>query len=223
MVRSKSPVSETAGIRLRGRGRENKERQSWATPSRRLPTLPLMRQACMWYLISSHLFSSLPSHLIDWVIVLHMHTQGFLEARVGGSEVALRVSGCSIWEQLQVHFPARVSGSPPTFEWSFGALNSWCGSQQPDSHFLGLFSQAYFRVPGPLGARMFQLAARKRNDGMLTFEDLVVTKVGSFLLFFPLLTNLFYKIWIFIRWPVSRLIECFVGCVNNKFQTSNRD
>ncbi|CAL9094721.1 unnamed protein product [Musa acuminata var. zebrina] len=36
--------------------------------------------------------------------------------------------------------------------------------------------QAYFRVPGPLGARMFQLAARKRNDGMLTFEDLVVTK-----------------------------------------------
>ncbi|WOL11225.1 hypothetical protein Cni_G19987 [Canna indica] len=36
--------------------------------------------------------------------------------------------------------------------------------------------QAYFLVPGPLGARMFQLATRKRNDGMLTFEDLVLTK-----------------------------------------------
>ncbi|XP_042438775.1 MTOR-associated protein MEAK7-like [Zingiber officinale] len=36
--------------------------------------------------------------------------------------------------------------------------------------------QAYFRVPGLLGTKLFQLATRKRNDGMLLFEDLVVTK-----------------------------------------------
>lgn len=36
--------------------------------------------------------------------------------------------------------------------------------------------QAYFGIHGTLGARMFDLVTQKRNDGMLTFEDLVISK-----------------------------------------------
>ncbi|KAG1331041.1 MTOR-associated protein MEAK7 [Cocos nucifera] len=36
--------------------------------------------------------------------------------------------------------------------------------------------QAYFGIDGMLGDRMFNLVTRKRNDGMLTFEDLVISK-----------------------------------------------
>ncbi|KAK1263418.1 hypothetical protein QJS04_geneDACA008553 [Acorus gramineus] len=36
--------------------------------------------------------------------------------------------------------------------------------------------KSYFRIPGSLGDRMFDLVTQKRNDGMLTFEDLVIAK-----------------------------------------------
>ncbi|XP_073114553.1 uncharacterized protein [Elaeis guineensis] len=36
--------------------------------------------------------------------------------------------------------------------------------------------QAYFGIDGMLGDRMFDLVTQNRNDGMLTFEDLVISK-----------------------------------------------
>ncbi|MQL95545.1 hypothetical protein Taro_028209 [Colocasia esculenta] len=36
--------------------------------------------------------------------------------------------------------------------------------------------QAYFKINGPLCDRLFDLVTRHRNDGMLTFEDLVIAK-----------------------------------------------
>lgn len=40
--------------------------------------------------------------------------------------------------------------------------------------------QAYFGIDGTLGDRMFDLVTQKRDDGMLTFEDLIISKVISF-------------------------------------------
>lgn len=36
-------------------------------------------------------------------------------------------------------------------------------------------------IRGPLASRLFELVSQKRNDGTVTYEDLVISKVGFFL------------------------------------------
>ncbi|RWW50136.1 hypothetical protein BHE74_00043626 [Ensete ventricosum] len=101
-----------------GRGRGRRKKGEAIMGNAQSPSPDPLFDAASLYVVSvpfSRLISFLPFQIISSIESLFFicHTQGFLEARVGGSEVALRISGCPIWEQLQVRFPARVSGSPP--------------------------------------------------------------------------------------------------------------
>jgi hypothetical protein len=48
---------------------------------------------------------------------------------------------------------------------------------------VALLMQEYYGIRGPLGERLFQLVAKESggHDGV-TFEDLIISKVGSFAL-----------------------------------------
>ncbi|KAL3755585.1 hypothetical protein ACJRO7_002610 [Eucalyptus globulus] len=60
-------------------------------------------------------------------------------------------------------FQVPLSLSP---SFSLSRTNDWWGA----------LAQAYFRVRGPLGERLFDLITQKRKDGKLNFEDLVIAK-----------------------------------------------
>lgn len=54
---------------------------------------------------------------------------------------------------------------------------SLAAQSQPNGRHVSLpVFQAYFRVRGPLGERLFDLITQKRKDGKLNFEDLVIAK-----------------------------------------------
>jgi hypothetical protein len=48
---------------------------------------------------------------------------------------------------------------------------------------VALLMQEYYGIRGPLGERLFQLVAKESGgDDGVTFQDLIISKVGSFAL-----------------------------------------
>ncbi|KAI0496873.1 hypothetical protein KFK09_023197 [Dendrobium nobile] len=54
---------------------------------------------------------------------------------------------------------------------------SLAAQSQSDSKYISpSIFQAFFGISGPLASRLFELVSQKRNDGMVTYEDLVISK-----------------------------------------------